>query len=124
VVVVDLKTARTAPTGPQVQRHVQLGLYQLAVDRGAVGELAPGAAAGGAELVQLGLEDGKAEAVVQAQLPQADDSAERLELEAQVGGAAALLRDESFPALVGQHCLKCEFRAICPAKSAGAVVAG
>jgi RecB family exonuclease len=123
VVVVDLKTARTAPTGPQVQRHVQLGLYQLAVDRGAVDELAPGAIAGGAELVQLGLEDGKPDAVVQGQVPQPDDGPERLELEAQVGSAAALLREESFPALVGQHCQSCDFVAICPARSAGAVVA-
>ncbi len=37
VVVVDLKTGRTKPTDRSVLTHVQLGLYQLAVDHGAVG---------------------------------------------------------------------------------------
>ena len=59
--VVDLKTGRTKPTGPQVRGNLQLGLYQLAVDHGAVDGLEglpPGHAhAGGAELVQLGLTD-------------------------------------------------------------------
>ena len=36
VVVVDLKTTKDKPTGPQLQRHVQLGVYQYAVDHGAV----------------------------------------------------------------------------------------
>ncbi len=35
VVVVDLKTGKYKPTGPEVERHSQLGLYQLAVDHGA-----------------------------------------------------------------------------------------
>ena len=41
VVVVDLKTTKDKPTGPQLQRHVQLGVYQYAVDHGAVDLLAP-----------------------------------------------------------------------------------
>ena len=56
--VVDLKTGKYPPSGPEVERHSQLGLYQLAVDHGAVdadvrrhveGEVV----SGGAELVQL-----------------------------------------------------------------------
>src|SRR5262249_50263908 len=96
VVVVDLKTAKTAPSGPGVQRHLQLGLYQYAVDHGAVDELAsaPGAASGGAELVQLGLPDGDA-AVVQQQPAFADDGPERTALRGQIGLAAALVRAES-----------------------------
>jgi superfamily I DNA/RNA helicase/RecB family exonuclease len=124
VVVVDLKTGRTASSGPAVQRHVQLGLYQFAVDQGAVdGLVEGGASAGGAELLQIGLEDGKDEAVVQQQAPQADDGPERELLREQLGAAAAMLRSESFPAVSGQHCMDCDFVAICPSRSAGAVVA-
>ena len=36
VVVVDLKTNKAAPTGPGVAKHVQLGVYQYAVDHGAL----------------------------------------------------------------------------------------
>jgi RecB family exonuclease len=124
VVVVDLKTGRKAPSGPEVQRHVQLGLYQFAVDRGAVDELVEGGAtAGGAELLQIGLEDGKDEAVVQQQSRQADDGPERELLRDRLATAAAVLRSESFPAISGDHCRECDFVAICPARSAGAVVA-
>ena len=124
VVVVDLKTSRTAPSGPAVERHVQLGLYQLAVDRGAVDELVSGPAmAGGAELVQLGVENGSPDPVVQAQGPQADDGAQRTELREGLAGAAAMLRAEVFPAVAGQHCRDCSFVPICPIKGAGAVVA-
>ena len=35
VVVVDLKTGKYQPDRPEVERHPQLGLYQLAVDHGA-----------------------------------------------------------------------------------------
>lgn len=121
VVVVDLKSGRTKPSNKAVESHVQLGLYQLAVDHGAVAELAPGAPAGGAELVQLGLTDGGETAVVQAQPLQADDGAQRTALRSELGRTAALLRAESFPAVAGQHCRDCSFVPICPIKSAGSV---
>jgi len=123
VVVVDLKTGRTAPSRPAVQRNVQLGLYQYAVDAGGVTR--PDGTrleAGGAELVQLGLEDGSADPVVQPQDPQPDDGEARTQLRAQLAHAARLLREETFPAVPGQHCERCDFQAICPAKSAGSVV--
>ncbi|HET8665909.1 MAG TPA: ATP-dependent DNA helicase [Nocardioides sp.] len=121
VVVVDLKTAKTAPSGPAVQRHVQLGVYQYAVDRGAADTLAPpGASSGGAELVQLGLPDGDV-AVVQEQPPFPDDGPERAALRAQLDRAAALVRAESFPAVAGDHCRDCDFRPICPIQGAGSV---
>ena len=131
IVVVDLKTGRSAPSGAAVQRHVQLGLYQLAVDRGAVNTLVEGlleggveggVAAGGAELVQLGLEDGSAAAVVQPQDPQADDSAEREQLHQALATTAAMIRAEVFPAISGQHCRDCDFVSLCPIKGAGSVV--
>jgi RecB family exonuclease len=121
VVVVDLKTGRTKPSNKAVESHVQLGLYQLAVDHGAVDGVAPGAHAGGAELVQLGLTDGGESAVVQPQDAQPDDGPGRTALRAQLDHTAALLRAESFPAVAGQHCRDCSFVPICPIKSAGPV---
>lgn len=121
VVVVDLKTGRTKPSNKSVEGHVQLGLYQLAVDHGAVGEVAPEARAGGAELVQLGLLDGGDAAVVQVQDVQADDGPGRTALRDQLRHTASLLRAESFPAVAGQHCRDCGFVPICPIKSAGSV---
>jgi superfamily I DNA/RNA helicase/RecB family exonuclease len=124
VVVVDLKTGRTAPSRPAVQRNVQLGLYQYAVDAGGVTR--PDGTrleAGGAELVQLGLEDGSADPVVQPQDRHPDDGEARTLLREQLAHAARLLREEAFPAVPGQHCERCDFQAICPARSAGSVVA-
>ncbi|MEZ5091656.1 PD-(D/E)XK nuclease family protein [Nocardioides sp.] len=125
VVVVDLKTAKTAPSGPAVQRHVQLGLYQYAVDHGAVDELVEGAAplrSAGAELVQLGLPDGDA-AVVQHQPAYPDDGPERAALRGQLDEAAAMVRAEQFPASAGDQCRDCDFHSICPIQGAGSVTA-
>ncbi|WP_041546416.1 MULTISPECIES: ATP-dependent DNA helicase [unclassified Nocardioides] len=123
VVVVDLKSGRTKPSNRAVEGHVQLGLYQYAVDHGALADLAPGAHAGGAELVQLGLTDGGEAAVVQAQDAQPEDGPARDDLRRRLDHAAALLRAETFPAVAGQHCRDCSFVAICPIKSAGSVTA-
>jgi hypothetical protein len=130
VVVVDLKTSKNKPSGPAVQRHVQLGVYQYAVDHGAVDELVADrdpdrpadlpAASGGAELVQLGLPDGDA-AVVQQQPPFPDDGPERTALRAQLDRAAGLVRAETFPAVAGDHCRDCTFVSICPIQGAGSV---
>ena len=122
VVVVDLKTQKTAPTGPGVQRHVQLGVYQYAVDHGAVDPLTPDghAESGGAELVQLGLPDGDA-AVVQEQPAFPDDGPERRALRAAMERASALVRHETFPAVAGDHCRDCEFKPVCPIQGAGSV---
>jgi RecB family exonuclease len=123
LVVVDLKTNKGKPSGPEVLRHVQLGLYQYAVDHGAVeGLVTGGAESGGAELVQLGLPDGDA-ALVQQQPAYADDGPERSALRAQVERAAALVRAETFPAVAGTHCRDCDFTAICPIQGAGSVTA-
>ena len=122
VVVVDLKTSRSAPSNRSVLEHAQLGLYQLAVDHGAVDGLVEGEArSGGAELVQLGLVDDRPEAVVQPQPVQLEDAPERRALRAGIDRAAGVLREESFPAISGQHCRDCSFLSICPARSAGSV---
>jgi len=125
LVVVDLKTGRTKPSDKSVLTNLQLGLYQLAVDHGAVDELLGGdAAAGGAELVQLGLTGDDEDADVQRQPVQHDEGPERADLRARLARTATLLREERFPAVAGPQCRECPFVPICPARSAGAVVSG
>lgn len=119
VVVVDLKTGRTAPSVPEVERHPQLAFYQYAVDHGAI----PDRAAGGAELVQLGILDGGPTALVQSQAPQPEDGPAREALRASLALAVQRVRNEQFPAIPGDHCRGCDFVSLCPARGAGAVVA-
>ncbi|MGA8257123.1 MAG: ATP-dependent DNA helicase, partial [Nocardioides sp.] len=124
VVVVDLKTGRTKLSKGQVEAHVQLGLYQYAVDAGAIDASLPEGAAvvsGGAELVQLGLPDDSVAPVVQTQDPHPDGGLSRTGLRLSLARAADLLRTESFPAVSGAHCRDCSFVPICPVKSAGSV---
>jgi superfamily I DNA/RNA helicase/RecB family exonuclease len=121
LVVVDLKTARTAPTGPAVAGDRQLGLYQYAVSVGGFADVAGTTKTGGAELVQLGLTDGGESAKVQAQEPQDDRDPRREALRLEMERAAAYLRQESFPAVAGPHCRECAFVSLCPVKGAGSV---
>src|SRR5581483_4877393 len=117
VIVVDLKTGKYAPSGPQVAAHPQLGLYQLAIDHGAADEKAgrPVKAAG-AELVQL--RDAPADqALVQRQ------TAVPTEVVDQIQTAVDAVRRELFPARPEtQRCRRCDFQAICPAGTTGSVL--
>ena len=120
VVVVDLKTGKYPPTGPEVERHSQLGLYQLAVDHGAADEVAGRpVTSGGAELVQLRVGDQLPK--VQRQPPQSAAGGVTL-VEEQLMRAASALRAEEFVARPGAHCDRCSFQAICPTKAAGTVL--
>jgi superfamily I DNA/RNA helicase/RecB family exonuclease len=124
-IVVDFKSGRRPPTGPEVVGNLQLALYQYAVDAGALDRLVGHqVSSGGAELVQLALLDGGPDAVVQAQPAHQEHGDERAVLRDELAKAAALVRAENFPARVGQHCRDCAFVAICPAKSAGSVTVG
>jgi RecB family exonuclease len=119
VVVVDLKTGKYLPTGPAVEQHSQLGLYQLAVDHGAADEAAGRPVrSGGAELVQLRV--GDALPKVQHQSRPGDEGPRLVEL--QLMQAAAALRAEEFVARPGAHCDRCTFQAICPDKASGTVL--
>ena len=119
VVVVDLKTGKYAPTGPEVERHAQLGLYQLAVDHGAADEVAGRPVrSGGAELIQL--RGGDALPKIQAQSPPPEGSVRLVEEQLMV--AAATVRSEEFVARPGPQCERCAFTAICPDKAAGSVL--
>ncbi|WP_299051230.1 ATP-dependent DNA helicase [uncultured Nocardioides sp.] len=119
VVVVDLKTGKYPPTRDEVAVHPQLGLYQLAVEHGAVDEALGGPGrSGGAELVQL--RHGTDLPRVQRQPATPTD--EEPPVLAQLAQAAAALRGEDFPARPGKQCDRCTFHAVCPDKSAGSVL--
>jgi RecB family exonuclease len=122
VVVIDLKTSKYAPTGEEIKVNPQLGLYQLAVENGAVDEvLQRPAEPGGAELWQLRHEV-RSKLKVQAQEPQQPDESGHRTIELQLMAAAASVRAEEFPARPGGHCTHCDFEKLCPAKNSGTVL--
>jgi superfamily I DNA/RNA helicase/RecB family exonuclease len=121
VVVIDLKTTKQHPTRERLAEHPQLGLYQLAVEHGAVDELlGRSAVPGGAELVQLRGDINAAK--VQRQEPQEPDESGLRPVEAQLVEAVRHIRDEEFPARAGKHCDYCAFTGLCPTKTSGTVL--
>jgi superfamily I DNA/RNA helicase/RecB family exonuclease len=133
VVVVDFKTTKNRPNDKDLAAHPQLGVYQLAVRAGALGEVADQlpageATLGGAELVQLRLPDsakapGKPKVLAQKPLDDPEVAA------AQGDWADELLtrtrdgmRGERFAARVNDYCSRCQFVRACPAQDAGAMV--
>ncbi|MFI1014025.1 ATP-dependent helicase [Streptomyces sp. NPDC020965] len=119
--VVDFKTGKQAPTGPEVAHHPQLAVYQLAVREGALDEAFDGRRPepGGAELVQLRLpapqkEGGEELPKVQPQEPLAGEWVGEL-----LASAAGRVLDERFTPSTGQHCTTCAFRASCSARPEG-----
>lgn len=116
LVVLDLKTSRTKPAAAEIERHAQLGSYQVAVDEGAFEHLAPGARSAGAQLVQLG--SGTRGTTTQRQGPLAGDAdpgwARTMLLDAGAGMAGS-----TFPARVGPACRTCSARFSCPMQPEG-----
>ncbi|WBB63256.1 UvrD-helicase domain-containing protein [Streptomyces sp. WMMC500] len=115
--VVDFKTGKSRPTGPEVAEHAQLAVYQAAVAEGAAG--AERTVSGGAELVHLRIgapvrEGGDALPKVQSQPPPDGDWVPRL-----LATAAARVLDERFGPTPGDHCAQCAFRSSCSARPEG-----
>ncbi|PWI44001.1 ATP-dependent DNA helicase [Streptomyces sp. ICBB 8177] len=111
--VVDFKTGKKAPTGPEVARHPQLAVYQLAVRE------QTGAEPGGAELVQLRhpapkKEGGETLPRVQTQPAVDGDWAADLLAE-----AASRVLEERFVPTPGRHCGHCAFHRTCSARPEG-----
>ncbi|CAN5440311.1 hypothetical protein BH10ACT10_BH10ACT10_29400 [soil metagenome] len=119
VVVVDLKTGKYPAS--DLPHHPQLGLYQLAVDTGAVDELAADATSGGAELWQL-RQDSRTGLKVQEQAPQSPDDDGLTPVQRQLTDAVAAIRSERFEARPGTHCERCSFAMMCPAQVSGTVL--
>jgi RecB family exonuclease len=120
VTVVDLKTGKSKPTGAVVAAHPQLGLYQLAVRRGALDELplAAGRPPGMAELVHLRLDarDGALPAVQAKPAPEPDQP---VDVEIPLAVAVQRMVLEDFPPTPGERCGVCTYRSSCPAQPEG-----
>jgi RecB family exonuclease len=122
VVVVDLKTGVRAVSGTDLARHVQLGVYQLAVRSGAVDDLLgrPGDAPPpetAAELVQLRIDEaGRPKVQPQGALP---DDPEPGWVDDVITAAVDVMTGERFVATPGTWCAFCPFRSSCPADDHG-----
>jgi superfamily I DNA/RNA helicase/RecB family exonuclease len=111
-VVVDLKTGSSAPREDDLDRHPQLGVYQLAVLLGAFerfGLTEPG----GAELVQVGKAGLSARARVQRQPALADDPDPAWAKDL-VETVAAGMAGPVFEARVNPGCRTCPVASCCP----------
>ena len=123
VVVVDFKTTKKAPTTAELSEHVQLALYQLAVDQGAAdGLLGRPGRSGGAELVQLRQDGPSPEAKVQRQEPPEPGPDGRTPVEVTIGEVVQRIRAEDFPARLGDQCKHCTFVTLCPHENSGTVL--
>ena len=111
--------------GGAAGEHAQLGLYQLAVESGAVDALLPDGVtsrSGGAELWQLRAGSG-ASAKVQHQAVQTPDDDGWTLAQRQAAAAAGRILGEDFSATPDDKiCRVCPFRSMCPAHTTAAVI--
>jgi RecB family exonuclease len=113
--IVDLKTAKSAPTAADVREDPQLATYQLACRAGGFAHLIDGPAElGGAELVFLRLGKGGPTVREQPALPGGPCYADEL-----VDSVVRGLRTESFAARPGEYCQRCPYQVWCPGQDAG-----
>ena len=119
-VIVDLKTGGTAPRDDELDRHPQLGVYQLAVLLGAFEQLGV-TEPGGAELVQVGKAGFAVRARVQRQGALSDDPAPGWAKDL-VEAVAAGMAGPVFRARVNPGCRTCPVAACCPVHPDGAQV--
>lgn len=119
-VIIDLKTGGSKPKAGDLDRHPQLGVYQLAALLGAFarhGMTEPG----GAALVQLGKAAGKNDALEQQQGALADDKNPGWAAEL-VDTVATGMSGPFFQAKVNDGCRTCAARASCPVNDNGGQV--
>ncbi|NUR92081.1 MAG: PD-(D/E)XK nuclease family protein, partial [Nonomuraea sp.] len=118
--ILDLKTGGSKPKPGDLDRHPQLGVYQLAAVLGAFsrhGMSEPG----GASLVQLGKAGGKNDALEQQQGALADDANPRWAHDL-VDTVATGMSGPFFQAKVNDGCRTCAARASCPVNDNGGQV--
>ena len=117
-VVVDLKTGASAPRAEELDRHPQLGVYQLAVLLGAFEQFGL-SEPGGAELVQVGKASGVTlKAKVQRQDALADDPEPGWAKDL-VETVAAGMAGPVFQARVNPGCRTCPVASCCPVNPEG-----
>jgi len=117
-VVIDLKTGASAPREDELDRHPQLGVYQLAVLLGAFEQFGL-SEPGGAELVQVGKASGVTlRAKVQRQDALADDPEPGWAKDL-VETVAAGMAGPLFQARVNPGCRTCPVAACCPVNPEG-----
>ncbi|MEU8323019.1 ATP-dependent DNA helicase [Nonomuraea sp. NPDC048881] len=119
-VIIDLKTGGSKPKAGELDRHPQLGVYQLAALLGAFarhGMTEPG----GAALVQLGKAAGKNAATEQRQGALADDKNPGWAGDL-VDTVATGMSGPFFQAKVNDGCRTCAARASCPVNDNGGQV--
>ncbi|HCU94980.1 MAG TPA: ATP-dependent DNA helicase [Actinobacteria bacterium] len=116
-IVVDLKTSSTPVPGADLDRHPQLGVYQLAVLLGAFERLGL-TEPGGAELVQVGRASLAAQVRVQAQRSLREDPEPGWAQEL-VETVAAGMAGPLFEAKLNPGCRRCPVASSCPAHPAG-----
>lgn len=115
--VVDLKTGKSAPADDALARHVQLGMYQLAVQLGAFGDLGL-TEPGGAALVQLG----RGKKAKEQPQPALGDDEEPGWPEHLAEGVADGMSAARFAARANPYCGACAVRSSCPLQDEGGQV--
>ncbi|HUC22876.1 MAG TPA: ATP-dependent DNA helicase [Streptosporangiaceae bacterium] len=119
-IIVDLKTGTGRPSEADLDRHPQLGVYQLAVLLGAFEQFGL-AEPGGAELVQVGKAGLKASVRVQAQRGLGSDPDPEWAREL-VETVAAGMAGPVFRATANPGCRVCPVASSCPVDERGAQV--
>ncbi|HTV99744.1 MAG TPA: PD-(D/E)XK nuclease family protein, partial [Streptosporangiaceae bacterium] len=119
-VIVDLKTGSGRPADDELDRHPQLGVYQLAVLLGAFEELGL-TRPGGAELVQVGRASLAARARVQRQRPLSADPDQGWARDL-VETVATGMSGPVFTARANPGCRVCPVAACCPVHERGGQV--
>jgi superfamily I DNA/RNA helicase/RecB family exonuclease len=118
LVVVDLKTGKSAPARAEVQRHAQLGVYQVAVEEGGFAKLTGGPAeSGGAVLAQLGKND-SAKVSIQQQ-PALSNDEDPQWARSLLATVAEGMAGEAFEAKSNGMCRMCALRRSCPLQTEG-----
>ncbi len=121
LVPIDLKNMSRPPSGPEVDEHGQLGLYQLLIREGGY-EAEPDAVPGGAALVQLRVNAGAKDDGPKVQLQSALGDETPSWIEQRLGQAAQVMRTEEFVARPSRQCAYCAFRRVCPAQIEGEAI--
>ncbi len=113
LVVVDLKTGKSAPPEAELAEHPQLAAYQAAIEAGAFEESSE---PGGASLVQLGGDRVTAKEQGQPALSETEDPGWAREM---IHRTAQTMAASTFQAVVNNKCRVCPVRTSCPVSGSG-----